>query len=780
MSGSGSTFTKRYGAILRRHDLKRTEPAASPWHGLTLGNGDMGSVIFGPEHALHFRLNKLDLWDPRWPEVPDFELYSLSRIKEVAAEASKHLADGERIEAFDPMPWGKAETPPPCMRTGADLVVCVGPMLRALHPEQRLRLQDATYRCRWETTLFDSAHMQVEAFTCYSRNVLAMRLSAEFGGGHYMTLALRRDPLGGRTDDMLRKGDWGLRGWQDPRDGTLPPAEYRCDGPVAVMTQLIPGDAECDPCTYAVAVCCKGGLEFSPGPAGEPVLDSMGLEAKRVTCFTAMATERDGPDPVDRAIEMARAAAKDGWARLHREHKAAWQDFWSANRVELADRELERRWYRLGYLLGCTAKSGGPAPGLAGVALPYDAPPWRGDRHNNWPEYAGTFWGAYAANHLDIALNYVEHTEAFMPAAREIAREAYECDGAVFPHVYIDYSRRWYFDNLWSRSLYVTAITAQNIWWHYLYSQDRTFLSQRAWPILAEASDFYVSLVSKNPEGDYSLWPTVPPEFRGFIKDLALSRNCVIDLAMVRFLLRASVRASEILGREPERRDRWRDLLDHLPPYPTIQHKGRTLFIDVEGNTEIPPYNHPIGVSPMFPGEDPECFGAGAWREIAEATLKSRDWGDFQQIAYARLGDTKKAYELAQPPRQRRQDYNVDWASSAREAQQIAELLLQSWDGVIRLFPAWPLQIDARFESLRAVGAFLVSAECTDGRIGPITLASEAGQPASIELPWPSAQAVNTASGQAVDATVRDGALSFRTRAGTTYRIEENTVGRRE
>jgi hypothetical protein len=800
------SFRSRYGRLLARHDLRRSSPAASPWQGLLLGNGDMGAAVWGPEHALHFRLNKLDLWDSRWPVDPASEPLPLSEFKRVAAEESQHLADGERISRFDLLPWDPAHCPYPCLRTAADLALCVSPFHSRNTPTQRLRLIDATYECRWTFAMWGEHGIAAEAFLCYARNILALRVRMDSFASRYVALALRRDPLGGRTDDMLRHGEWGLREWRDPRVGMLPPAAHELDGSLAVLTQLLPGDDNVDPCTYAVVAYSPDGPSFGCGPGGEPVLEAdpalarllraspqvrrdeegadtveRGAEregeaesgARELTCYVAVATEREGPDPAGRATALVHAAAEQGWEALHRKHAAAWEKIWSANRVELADRNLERQWYRSTYLLACNAKPGGPAPGLFGVAVPYDCPPWRSDRHNNWPEYSSLFWGAFVSNHLDLAMNYAEHTSAFLPTARRLAREIYECDGAAFGHLFIDYSRRYYFDNLWSRSLYLTAINAQNLWWHYQYSQDRAYLQRWAYPVMRECADFYVSLVRKNEPGCYDLWPTVPCEYRGFLKDLALSRNCLFDLALVKFLLRATLEASLLLGADEDKRPGWQDLLDHVPPYQTIEVEGKTVFQDVTGNPEIPPYNHPVGIGPLFPGEDPECFGSGRWREIAENTLRWRKWADFEVMAYARLGDGETAYRLAGGgrPARREEDANVTWAS-ARGLQHVGELLLSSWDGVIRLFPAWPLEKAARFENLRANGAFLVSAECGEGRIGAVTIQSEAGAEARVARPWPEACVIEENTGREVPAAQEVNCLRFATTAGGRYRIE--------
>jgi hypothetical protein len=65
----------------------------------------------------------------------------------------------------------------------------------------------------------------------------------------------------------------------------------------------------------------------------------------------------------------------------------------------------------------------------------------------------------------------------------------------------------------------------------------------------------------------------------------------------------------------------------------------------------------------------------------------------------------------------------------------VNECLMQSYDGTIRLFPNWPMNKDAEFHNLRAVGAFLVSGELKDGKIEVIQVESEKGGLLKIILP---------------------------------------------
>ena len=61
---------------------------------------------------------------------------------------------------------------------------------------------------------------------------------------------------------------------------------------------------------------------------------------------------------------------------------------------------------------------------------------------------------------------------------------------------------------------------------------------------------------------------------------------------------------------------------------------------------------------------------------------------------------------------------------------------MQSYTGTIRLFPNWPADQDAAFHRLRAVGAFLVSAEMKDGQVARVEILSEAGSPLKLISPW--------------------------------------------
>ena len=67
----------------------------------------------------------------------------------------------------------------------------------------------------------------------------------------------------------------------------------------------------------------------------------------------------------------------------------------------------------------------------------------------------------------------------------------------------------------------------------------------------------------------------------------------------------------------------------------------------------------------------------------------------------------------------------------------VQEMLLQSYSGTIRIFPAVPTAWrDVSFKTLRAEGAFLVSAERVDGRTVRIEIRAEKGGECRLENPF--------------------------------------------
>jgi hypothetical protein len=72
----------------------------------------------------------------------------------------------------------------------------------------------------------------------------------------------------------------------------------------------------------------------------------------------------------------------------------------------------------------------------------------------------------------------------------------------------------------------------------------------------------------------------------------------------------------------------------------------------------------------------------------------------------------------------------------------INEMLVQSHQGVLRVFPVWPRDRAASFGRLRTPGAFLVSADFREGQVGRVVIESERGGRCRLVNPWPGRKVV--------------------------------------
>jgi hypothetical protein len=92
----------------------------------------------------------------------------------------------------------------------------------------------------------------------------------------------------------------------------------------------------------------------------------------------------------------------------------------------------------------------------------------------------------------------------------------------------------------------------------------------------------------------------------------------------------------------------------------------------------------------------------------------------------------------------------------------INEMLLQSFSGVIRLFPDWPKDRPASFGTLRAYGAFLVSSSIANGHVGKVTIRSEKGRDCALANPWPGKKIVLSRNGHRAE-TLSGAEVTFHT-----------------
>ena len=508
----------------------------------------------------------------------------------------------------------------------------------------------------------------------------------------------------------------------------------------------------------------EGGLEFlydpdAPNPAGRKVgvatrvLGSSDAGAfnlapgKSVVVVTAILSDLDAKDkdPLAAAKALVAGLTPDQLAASIAAHRQWWQEFWGRSFIEIPDKTIEQCWYSSWYIMASCSRAGKVAPGLWGNWITVNDPAWHGDFHLNY-NFEAPFYGLYSSNHADTTLPYYDAMNQSIPRGKRIAEKR----GWKGIHLPVSIGP-WGMcpegdDSDWGQRSN-TAYAALPYVWHWQHTQDVAWLKATGYTYLRETALFWENYLKleNGPDGKprYVIYSDSIHEGSG--PDF----NPILSLGLVRTLFKNLIPMSQVLGVDADKRAKWQDIIDKMSAYPTQDRGGKTVFRYSEkgmawndGNT--------LGIQHIYPAGDIGLDSDPKLLEISHNMIDAMGrWRDFNgssswYAACARVGyDPKRIltelrgmYDRHTLPN-KLLNFGGGGIENVSPALAVTEMLLQSHEGVIRFFPCWPLDQPARFGTLRAVGAFFVSAELKDGKVSGASITSEKGRTCSIVNPWP-------------------------------------------
>ena len=412
-------------------------------------------------------------------------------------------------------------------------------------------------------------------------------------------------------------------------------------------------------------------------------------DARRATLYIINETSFNGFDrhPVTDGADYLALASDDIWhtqnityegARTN--HVADYRQFYDRVKLQLGapsrydgstdqllkdytdqggqSRYLEALYFQYGrYLLISSSRTKNVPANLQGLWTPHLWSPWRGNYTVNI-NLEENYWPAFVANLAEMAMPLDGFVKALAENGRYTARNYYGISrGWCSSHN----SDIWAMTNPvgeknekpeWANWNMGGAWLVHTLWERYLFTQDKEYLRQVAFPLMKGAADFCLDWLTENPKvpGELFTAPSTSPE-NEYVTDKGYhGMTCyggTADMAIIRELFAAVITACQLCGGDATAYEK---ALARLHPYTVGQHGDLNEWY-YDWRDYDPLHRHQSHLIGLYPGSHLTDSGL---QKAAERTLEEKGdnttgWSTGWRInLWARLHRADQAYHIYQ------------------------------------------------------------------------------------------------------------------------------------
>ena len=715
----GNFFPARSASNAPKYNLQFPRLASSWDEGIPLGNGMVGALIWQKEYHLRFSLDRADLWDLRPMENlarPEFNFkWVQQQVKDNNYKEVQNLFD----VPYDALPA-------PSKIPGAALEFDI----KALGEVSmiNLTLNNAVSETRWKNGA-----------------VLKTFVHATQPLGWFKFEGVPKDFIPAIIPPQYRKT--GTSNADDPVSGQdLQRLGYEQGSVTKESNRLVYHQRGWNGFEYDVAVAWKSSGNTLTG---------------LWTITSSLSREKEGKTAGELVSEELKSTTFDAALQSH---TAWWKNYWSKSAISLPDTILEKQWEMEQYKFGSAARADAPPISLQAVWTADNGklPPWKGDFHHDLNTQL-SYWSAYSANHLDLEEGYLNWLWTYRETFKKYTKSYFGTSGMNVPGVTTltgDPMGGWI---QYSFGPTVGCWLSQHFYLHWIYSKDEKFLREKAYPWIHDVAVYLDEISAKDGNGMRKLPISASPEIHDNSIKAWFSQTTNYDLAFIRWTFEKAAELAKDLGLKEEAA-KWQSILKEWPSF-ALDDEGGMAF--APGHPYVESHRHfshlvgfhPLGVIDWSNGEKDQAIIKST---LANLEKRGPDWWcgyswSWLGNLYARAFMGDKAAESLRifsenfclpnsfhvNGEQHDKGYSkMKYRPFTLEgnfafAAGVQEMLIQSHTGILHIFPAIPARWkDVSFSTLRASGAFLVSAEQKAGKVVKVEIVSEKGGVCKLKNPF--------------------------------------------
>ena len=766
------------------------QPAQEWVEALPIGNGRLGGMVFGGVGEEHVQLNDDTLWASGGKSRVNPEgLKALPEIRRLLFAGKNDEADKLIFDAMNGIPANIKS-----YETLGDLLLTFSDGEKAADYRRELDLDTGIVTVSYR---IGGATFTREFFSSAVDQVLVVRLTCDKPGRVSLVAALDR-PQNFTTEIVVP-------------DTLTMHGKLNGDPVMKYQAQL--------------NVVPKGGVLSAKGD--RLVVD----KADAATIYLACATTYRHKEPAATCERQIQAAVAKGFGAIRRDHLADYQELFRRVKLDLGagpnddlptderlaavakgadDPGLAVLYFQFGrYLLMSSSRPGCLPANLQGLWNYHIKAPWNSDYHTNI-NLQMNYWPAEVCNLAECHLPLIDLMDSLVPSGSKTAEELYGARGWVMHHKTDVWGYTVVSYSIWPMG---AAWLCQHPYEHYLFSGDKKFLAERAYPLMKGGARFLLDFMVEAPEGTpvagrLVTAPSYSPEnqFRTTASGQSYTYTyaATMDIELIHDLFTNCIEAIDILAADmPDRKfdgEFRAELVGALKRLPPLQISKRTGALQewIEDYDEPQPRNRHISHAfGLYPGRMITLRGAPELAQAIRTSLTLRGdscpydeqadpiynhcgWSKaWKALAWSRLEDGDHAYRLfksllalgTHPNLFNSGPFQVDGNFGATAA--IAEMLVQSHADEIALLPALPsVWSNGKVQGLRGRGGLEVDVTWKNGRGTEAVLRVSGDRLVKLRPPKGQQVAEVCGDGRTVASQANsDGTVTFEVNQGNRYEI---------